>query len=184
MLVPRPSFTVGTARQVESVATAARFSRIAEVSARCALAYNPETLVRGVVAVIVGLVLWMVGFFTLAILLGQVWPDYRVHARTWMAETRFTFTDGMAVFNLVMWAIAACAAGWATVTIARRSGALWTLAAIVTGYLALLHLVLNWSQFPWWYNLGVVLPALPATLLGGRLAGGRQRAAMSRAAAS
>jgi len=128
-------------------------------------------MVRSIVGVVVGLVLWMVLFFTLAILLGQVWPDYRVHARTWLAETRFTFTDGMAACNLVMWAVAACAAGWTTATIARRSGALWTLAAIVTGYLALLHLVLNWSQFPSWYNLGVVLPALPATILGGWLAG-------------
>jgi hypothetical protein len=39
-------------------------------------------MVRSVVGVVVGLALWMVGFFTLAILLGQVWPDYRVHART------------------------------------------------------------------------------------------------------
>jgi hypothetical protein len=136
------------------------------------------------VAVVVGLVLWMLGFFALAILLGQVWPEYRVHARTWLAETRFTFTDGMAVCNLAMWAIAACGAGWAAVTIARRSGALWTLAAIVTGYLALLHLGLNWSQFPWWYNLGVVLPALPATILGGRLAGGRHSVAMGWSAVS
>jgi hypothetical protein len=32
-------------------------------------------------------------------------------------------------------------------------------------YLAGLHLVLYWPRFPWWYNLGVVIPAVRAVLL-------------------
>jgi len=43
--------------------------------------------------------------------------------------------------------------------------------AVLLGiYLAALHLVLYWPRFPWWYNLGVVIPVIPAVLLGGRLA--------------
>jgi hypothetical protein len=45
------------------------------------------------------------------------------------------------------------------------------LAAVLAGYLGVIHLLLEWSTFPWWYNLGVVLLAAPAVLLGGKLAG-------------
>jgi len=36
--------------------------------------------------------------------------------------------------------------------------------------LAVLHFALCWSRFPWWYNLGVVIPAVPAVLAGAKLA--------------
>ena len=36
--------------------------------------------------------------------------------------------------------------------------------------LALQHFVLSWPVFPWWYNIGVVVPAFPAVLLGARIA--------------
>lgn len=49
------------------------------------------------------------------------------------------------------------------------SGAIvWTAGLI---YLAAVHLAVSWPLFPWWYNFGVVVPALPAVLLGARLAG-------------
>ena len=47
---------------------------------------------------------------------------------------------------------------------------MWALAAVLAGYLGVMHLFLEWSTFPWWYNLGVVIPAVPAVLLGGALA--------------
>ena len=47
----------------------------------------------------------------------------------------------------------------------RRCGA----AGVLGIYLAALHLILYWPRFPWWYNLGVVIPAVPAVLFGGTL---------------
>jgi len=44
------------------------------------------------------------------------------------------------------------------------------LAGLVGIYLAGLHFAFYWPRFPWWYNLGVVIPAVPAVLLGGKLA--------------
>jgi hypothetical protein len=32
------------------------------------------------------------------------------------------------------------------------------------------HLILYWPRFPWWYNLGVVIPVVPAVLFGAKLA--------------
>jgi hypothetical protein len=127
-------------------------------------------VVRSVLGVVVGAVVWTVGFWILAILLAQLWPDYAVHGRQWMREGVFTFTPLMAFCNLVLWLLAEIAAGWAVGRIAKRQAAVWVLAALLGIYLAMVHLVLYWPRFPWWYNLGVVIPVIPAVLLGARIA--------------
>ena len=76
----------------------------------------------------------------------------------------------MACCNLVFWVLAEIGAGWVTGKIAKRRAAVWVLAGLLGIYLAVLHLVVYWTRFPWWYNLGVFIPAVPAVLLGGKLA--------------
>ena len=127
-------------------------------------------MVRGVLGVVVGAVVWMVGFFALALVLAQLWPDYAIHGREWTKQGVFTFTRTMACCNLVFWVLAEIGAGWVAAKIAKRRDAVWVLAGLLGIYLAGLHLVLYWSRFPWWYNLWVVIPAVPAVLLGGKLA--------------
>jgi hypothetical protein len=127
-------------------------------------------MVRSVLGVVVGAVVWMVGFFVLALVLAQLWPDYAIHGRQWTRQGVFTFTPLMACCNLVFWVLAEMGAGWADGKIAKRREAVWVLAGVVGIYLAGLHLVLYWPLFPWWYNLGVVIPAVPAVILGGKLA--------------
>jgi hypothetical protein len=127
-------------------------------------------MVRSVLGVLVGAVVWMVGFLVLALLLAQLWPDYAIHGRQWTRQAVFTFTPLMACCNLVFWVLAEIGAGWAAGKIAKRRQAVWVLAGLVGIYLAVLHFVLYWPSFPWWYNLGVVIPAVPAVLLGGKLA--------------
>jgi hypothetical protein len=127
-------------------------------------------MVRSVFGVVVGAVLWMLGFWILAIGLAQLWPDYAIHGRQWISERVFTFTPPMASCNLVLWVLAEIGAGWVAGKIAKRRGAVWVLAGLLGIYLAAVHLVLYWPRFPWWYNLGVVIPAVPAVLLGAKLA--------------
>ena len=127
-------------------------------------------MVRGALGVVFGAVLWMVAFYALAIGLAQFWPDYAIHGRQWMRQGEFTFTPLMACCNLVLWVIAEIGAGWATGKIAKRREVVWVLAGLLGTYLAVLHLVFYWPRFPWWYNLGVVIPAVPAVILGGRVA--------------
>ncbi|MGA9852581.1 MAG: hypothetical protein WBR15_06585 [Gammaproteobacteria bacterium] len=131
-------------------------------------------MVRSILGVVVGLVLWMVGFYALAIGLSLLWPDYALHGRQWIREDLFTFTPLMACCNLALWVLAEIAAGWVAAKISKRRGAVWVLAGLVGIYLAALHLGFDWSRFPWWYNLGVVIPAVPAVLLGAHLAGLRR----------
>lgn len=127
-------------------------------------------MVRGVLGVLAGVVVWAAGFFILALVLAQLWPDYQIHGRQWTRENVFTFTSLMAVCNLVFWLLAEFGAGWVTAKIARVPAAVWVVAGLLVIYLVTVHLVLYWSRFPWWYNLGVVIPVVPAALLGGHLA--------------
>lgn len=127
-------------------------------------------MVRSVLGVLAGVVFWAVGFFVLALLLAQLWPDYAVHGRQWTRENVFTFTALMACCNLVFWLLAEIGAGWVTEKIAKRREAVWVVAGLLGIYLATLHLILYWPRFPWWYNLGVVIPVVAAVLVGGRLA--------------
>jgi hypothetical protein len=126
-------------------------------------------MVRNVFGVIAGAIVWMAGFFILATLLAQLWPAYGAHAREWTQSKVFTFTALMACCNLLFWFIGEVGAGWTSAKIARQHAAIWVLAILIGGYLATLHLVLFWSSFPWWYNLGVVIPAIPAVILGSKL---------------
>jgi hypothetical protein len=127
-------------------------------------------MMRSILGVISGAIVWMLGFFVLVLILAQLWPDYAIHGRQWTHENSFTFTPLMACCNLVFWILAEIGAGWTAAKIAKRREATWILAALVAIYFIAVHLVLYWSRFPWWYNLGVVVPAVPALLWGGRLA--------------
>ncbi len=127
-------------------------------------------MVRSVLGVVIGAVLWMVVFYVLALALAHLWPDYAIHGRQWTRQGVFTFTPPMAVCNLILWVLAEMAAGWMAATIAKRRAAVWALAGLLEIYLAALHLALYWPRFPWWYNLGVVIPVIPAVLLGASLA--------------
>lgn len=127
-------------------------------------------MVRSILGVVIGAIVWMLGFYVLASGLGFLWPDYAVHARQWLRDGTFTFTPGMAGCNLLLWVLADVGAGWVAAKVSKRRIAVWVLAGLVGIYLAAVHLIVSWPVFPWWYNLGVVLPAVPAVLLGAWLA--------------
>ena len=128
-------------------------------------------MARGVLGVVAGWIVWLVGFMALAIGLAAVWPEYRVHGQAWMNNHIFDFPTNMAVVNVLFWILAEVAAGWLAMVVARRREAVWVLAAIVVGYLGYEHFYAEWANIPAWYNLAVVIAAIPAVLLGARLAG-------------
>jgi uncharacterized membrane protein YeaQ/YmgE (transglycosylase-associated protein family) len=128
------------------------------------------TVFRSVLGVVIGALVWMAAFFTLARLFMFASPDYAVHARGWMTAHVYDFTVPMSVFNALDWIVAEIVAGWIAVVIARRREASWVLAGVLGAYLAYQHLYAEWSNLPWWYNLAVAIPAAPAVLLGGKLA--------------
>jgi len=134
-------------------------------------------MLHAVLGILAGALVWMFIFYTLAFGLAALWPEYGVHGSRWMKESLFTFTSLMACFNLLFWLLAEVGAGFVTMKIAKRLEAVGALAAMLGIYLALVHLVLYWPRFPWWYNLGVFIPSVFAVLLGGKLAAGAERRA-------
>lgn len=128
-------------------------------------------MLRAALGFLAGAVLWMPAFFILAGLGNWIWPEYTTHAQAWFEQSAFTFPAPMAAYNAACWAVSEVLAGWVAVAVGRRRQAAWALAAVAALYLSLMHLVLYWPDFPWWYNLGVALVAAPAVLLGGRVAG-------------
>ena len=130
---------------------------------------SPVAIIRAVLGVIVGGIVWMYGFLLLARVLLMLWPAYAVPARLWVRTGAYTFLPAMSVCNASFWIIAEIAGGWLAAVIARRAAAVWTLAALVMGYLCFMHLYYAWHQLPWWYNLIVAFSSGPAVLLGGRL---------------
>lgn len=131
---------------------------------------------RGALAMVVGVVVWMAVFLVLAMLLGALWPAYGSHGRTYFEQDLFTFPPYMAVFSLLFWVVAEACAGWVSIRIAQRMPAVWMMAVLMWGYAIAEHVVLDWSRYPAWYNLGVVVPLLPAVWVGSRLGkSGRSR---------
>lgn len=132
---------------------------------------------RIALGVIAGLIAWMLAFYALAFGLAALWPDYALHGRDFFRQNLFTFTTPQALCNLLFWVLAELVAGWVALKIALHRRAVLIVAGVLFAYLAAMHLVLNWPRFPWWYNLGVVIPVVPAVLLGGWLARGALRRA-------
>jgi hypothetical protein len=127
-------------------------------------------MVRGVLGVLAGGIVWWMVFWGLAILLTEAWPAYAVLGREFLATGAFGFTVPMATCNLVFWVLAEIAAGWIAVAVARRREPAWILGALIMAVLCLIHLYFDWDRMPWWYNVFVAIPSGPAVLLGSRLA--------------
>ena len=119
-------------------------------------------MLRRVVAIVAGVVMWFFVVLMVSPIVRACWPDYvRV-------ATEMNFTLAMKLFRLAIGAAATIAAGWTTAVVARRS-------AIATGTGVMLlvifvpeHITL-WSKFPLWYHLVFLLSLVPLCVVGGRL---------------
>jgi hypothetical protein len=129
-------------------------------------------VIRTILGIIAGAALCNFGFVGLALGLAQLWPAYAVHVNTYQQEQLFTLTPVMAVSTVLLWIVAAFAAGFVAMKIARNWGAVQVLAALVMADAVRIHLILSWATFPWWYNIALVLLFGPAILLGARSARG------------
>ncbi len=125
-------------------------------------------MLRHVLGIVAGAALCNFGFLALAFSLAQLWPAYAVHGRTYMQQRVFMFPPPMAVCTLALWFVAAFAAGFVAMKISHVWRGIQVLAVLIVAYAATIHLILEWSRFPWWYNLALVLQMGPAVLLGAR----------------
>ena len=115
---------------------------------------------RSILAVVAGLVVWMLVATLLNFGLRAGLPGYA------QAEPTMTFSLGMKVARLILGALASLAAGAATGLIApSKTGPGWVLGAIILAFFIPAHIQL-WAKFPVWYHLVFLGTLVPLVALG------------------
>ena len=120
-------------------------------------------MAKRILAVIAGLVVWVVIATVAGLVMHGVWPAYAAVADA------MTFTLPMMFARLSIGAVSTLAAGWVTAVVSRRS----TLAALTTGLILLVlfipqHIML-WTRFPIWYHLTFLVSLVPLAYMGGQI---------------
>lgn len=121
-------------------------------------------MVRTVLGVVVGFIVWAVVGSLGLFLLRLSWPDY---ARV---EEAMTFTLAMQLSRLAVGVVSSIAAGWTAVAVARRDiKTAWALGVLLVLMFVPIHFSL-WDKFPVWYHLAFLLTLAPIVGFSGRLA--------------
>jgi hypothetical protein len=128
-------------------------------------------ILKSVVAVVAGLVVWVAAFPLWAILEAQLWPALGEAAGTYFETQSYAvFDTAMLASFQVMWPLTNGAAGLVTGLIAKRLTEVWVLCGILFAYFAYNHLWALWDDLPLWYNLLVVVLVAPFVVGGGLVA--------------
>jgi hypothetical protein len=127
-------------------------------------------MVRSILAVIAGFVLWALVATLLNFGLRASLPGYGA------AEPTMAFTLAMKVARLILGALASLAAGAVTARIAPSRSLPWVLGAIILALFIPVHIQL-WAKFPVWYHLVFLGTLVPLVGLGAALTRSRNRPA-------
>lgn len=125
-------------------------------------------MIRSILAVVAGLVVWglvatLLNFGLRAGLAGYA-----------QAEPTLTFTLSMKIGRLILGALASLAAGAAVGLVAPlRTAPRWVFGAVMLAFFIPVHIQL-WAKFPVWYHLVFLGTLLPLVLLGGAFTGTRR----------
>jgi hypothetical protein len=119
---------------------------------------------RTALAIVAGLIAWvLIGAIGFALMRG-VWPDY---AR---AEPEMAFTLPMQLARLTVGAACSVGGGWLAALVAKGdSKPAWWLGGLLLIMFIPIHYSL-WSRFPAWYHLTFLLTLVPIVGYSGRLA--------------
>jgi hypothetical protein len=121
-------------------------------------------MLRIVLGVIVGFVVWLGTNVGGGQLFGLSWPEYAA------ADPTMSFTAPMLLARMALGVAATLAAGWIASTIARRRNtAALALGIVLVLFFIPVHAVL-WDKFPLWYHLFFLFTLLPLCIAGGRIA--------------
>jgi hypothetical protein len=121
-------------------------------------------MIRAIIAVAVGLLVWAILAVALDMLLRLAVPGYAA------AEPQFHFTLGMMVARLALpGAVPSIGAGFASAWIARGDRRVIAALAVILLVLFLPAHYRLWDMFPFWYHLTFLGSLILLTLLGARL---------------
>ena len=126
---------------------------------------------RLLAGVLVGFAAWLAVGATGFLLLRTGWAAYA------LAEPAKAYTLGMLLSRLTVGVVCSIAAGYLATVVANGNGkAAWWLGGFLLLISARVHLYDVWADYPVWYHFAYLLPLMPITGLGGRLASRRHTA--------
>jgi len=120
-------------------------------------------MIRTVLAILIGLIVWAVVVTAINLGLRHMMPGYA------LAEPAMAFTLGMKIARLLMAAVTSLAAGAAVRLIAPASRyAAWIVGLVLLALFVPIHAQL-WAHFPIWYHLAFLVPLAPLVVVGARV---------------
>jgi len=125
-------------------------------------------MAKRILAVIAGLVVWMIVATAAGLILRAAWPEYAAVADA------MTFTLAMMVARLSIGAAATIVMGWVTAVISARSTLTTLTAGLILLALFIPQHVMLWARFPIWYHLTFLCSLVPLAYIGGQIAVRRQ----------
>jgi len=127
-------------------------------------------MVRTVLGVIAGVVVWLVVVTVIDRTMRAFWPDYAA------VFAAMTFTLPMMIARLAESTVALIVASLVTVRVAPASRtAPWALAILMFAPFAWYHLTMIWEKFPVWYHAYFLLSLIVVPVLVGGMARGKAR---------
>jgi len=127
-------------------------------------------MVRTVLGVIAGVVVWLVVVTVIDRTMRTFWPDYAA------VFAAMTFTLPMMIARLVESTVALIIATLVTVRVAPASRiAPWALAILMFAPFAWYHLTMIWEKFPVWYHAYFLASLIVVPVLIGNMARGKAR---------
>jgi hypothetical protein len=126
-----------------------------------------RSILRFVLALAASCVAWVVAFWIPIIAMTFFWPALRATGQAFWEQGRYDIFDtSMLVAFQLVWPVANAAAGLVARLIGKRQLEVYV-AGLLFAYFAYNHLWALWGEMPDWYNVLVVIPVVPAVLVGG-----------------
>ena len=122
---------------------------------------------RTLAGVFLGFALWWFLFFAIGIGIGFVSPEYREAARLMFQQNDMSgYGTPQLLSNYLLFLIAGVIVGGTATLIDKGRAAALALTALFFLYMVINHYVVNWDQFPAWYNLIVPIVVAGSIYLG------------------
>jgi len=120
-------------------------------------------MLRIVLGVIVGFIVWSILWVGIDAVLRAVWSGYDESVKA------MTFSSTMLIIPLVLSAFCSIVAGYVAVLIARENSKSPLILGILLLIFGIFMQISVWDKIPLWYNLAFWILLIPMTILGGRL---------------
>jgi hypothetical protein len=133
-------------------------------------------MLRIILGVIVGFLVWGVLWFAGEQLLSAVWPAFGAHQAAFQAAIEnggaFTSNSTMLAIHIVLASIVSVVAGFLAALVAGENKRAPLIVGILLLCIGILKVVMSWPLVPIWYHFLYTAVLLPMAIVGGRLKAG------------